>query len=187
MSESTPYNGGFAPSVDENDRYLCRSEYEEGDHLYTQCRAAGNSPADDLIHHLRDSLGSGYKLYHPAMPARKVPIMLSWKIALQSSLPVGGNKVALVGHSLGASVIVKYLSEGLLQVPVAGLFLVSTPIGVHVDGHSGNSCFNTISKPACPRSSTPSFTTVCESWVPYSHSAFYVASSCDAYSSWQSA
>ncbi len=48
-------------------------------------------------------------------------------MALQSALPVGGNKAALIGHSLGGSVIVKCLSEGLCQMPLAGLFLVGAP------------------------------------------------------------
>jgi predicted alpha/beta hydrolase family esterase len=52
---------------------------------------------------------------------------MAWKMALQSTLPVGGHKVALIGHSLGGSVIVKYLSEGLCQMPIAGLFLVGAP------------------------------------------------------------
>ena len=33
----------------------------------------------------------------------------------------------LVGHSFGASVLLKYLAEGTHKEPIAGLFLVSTP------------------------------------------------------------
>jgi predicted alpha/beta hydrolase family esterase len=61
------------------------------------------------------------------MPEPENPRYLAWKMALQSNLPVGGNSAALIGHSLGGSVIVKYLSEGLCQMPIAGLFLVGAP------------------------------------------------------------
>ncbi len=33
----------------------------------------------------------------------------------------------LVGHSLGASILLKYLSEGNAEKPVAGVFLVAPP------------------------------------------------------------
>jgi Serine hydrolase len=39
--------------------------------------------------------------------------------------PLG--EVILVGHSFGASTLLKYLSEERLKSPVAGLFLIATP------------------------------------------------------------
>ncbi len=36
-------------------------------------------------------------------------------------------EVILVGHSLGASVLLKYLSEEQVERPVAGVFLLATP------------------------------------------------------------
>jgi predicted alpha/beta hydrolase family esterase len=80
-----------------------------------------------LIRYLKESLDSNYVLHHPSMPDPENPRYQEWKMTLQATLPVGGNKVAIIGHSLGGSVIVKYLSEGLCQVPVAGLFLVGAP------------------------------------------------------------
>lgn len=80
-----------------------------------------------LIQSLEKLLGSNYVLHHPLMPAPENPRYMEWKMSLQSTLPVGGNKVAIIGHSFGGSVLVKYLSEGLCQVPIAGLFLVAAP------------------------------------------------------------
>ncbi|HMJ71546.1 MAG TPA: alpha/beta hydrolase [Cyclobacteriaceae bacterium] len=80
-----------------------------------------------LVKYLKGSLGSNYVLHHPSMPDPENPRYIEWKMMLQATLPVGGNKVAIIGHSLGGSVIVKYLSEGLCQLPVAGLFLVGVP------------------------------------------------------------
>src|SRR5688572_19556501 len=80
-----------------------------------------------LVRSLKESLGNNYVLHHPLMPDAENPRYVDWKMAIQAMLPVGGNKVAIVGHSLGGSVMLKYLSEGLCQVPVAGLFLVAAP------------------------------------------------------------
>src|ERR1700754_4544912 len=80
-----------------------------------------------LIRSLQLSLGNNYMLHHPSMPDPENPRYLEWKFKLQSTLPIGGNKIAIIGHSLGGSVVVKYLSEGLCQVPIAGLFLVGAP------------------------------------------------------------
>jgi uncharacterized protein len=130
--------------------------------------------SDDLIHYLRASLGSEYKLYHPAMPDPENPRYIPWKMALQSSMPVGGNKVVLVGHSLGGSVIVKYLSEGLLQVPVSGLFLVGAPYwgtrGWAFDEFIFEHKFET-RLPAIDH--TYIYHSRNDRWVPFSHSSFY--------------
>lgn len=80
-----------------------------------------------LVQNLKKSLDKNYVLHHSLMPDPENPRYMEWKMSLQATLPVGGNKVAIIGHSLGGSVIVKYLSEGLCQVPVAGLFLIAAP------------------------------------------------------------
>lgn len=83
--------------------------------------------SNKLVSYLSASLGKGFRLHNPPLPDTENHRYMAWKMALQSALPVGGNKAALVGHSLGGSVIVKYLSEGLCQMPIAGLFLVAAP------------------------------------------------------------
>lgn len=83
--------------------------------------------SNNFVLKLAKSLGNDFLLHSPPMPTPENPRYIAWKMALQSSLPVGGNKAALIGHSLGGSVIVKYLSEGLCQLPIAGLFLVGAP------------------------------------------------------------
>jgi serine hydrolase len=42
-------------------------------------------------------------------------------------LLAGTRRPTLVGHSLGASVLLKYLSETVRRHPLTGLFLVATP------------------------------------------------------------
>ena len=93
---------------------------------------------------------------------------------LQSALPVGGHKVALIGHSLGGSVIVKYLSEGLCQVPIAGLFLVGAPYwgtrGWAMDEFMFERGFQA-KLPDIERIFI--YHSRYDSWVPYSHAQLY--------------
>ncbi len=130
--------------------------------------------SDDLLHYLRHSLQPSFKLHNPAMPNPENPRYYDWKMRLQADLPIGSSKIALVGHSLGGSVLIKYLSEGLCQAPIVALFLVSVPFW----GTRG-----WIMKEFTP---DPDFlerlpkierTFIYHSrqdpWVPYSHAAFY--------------
>jgi predicted alpha/beta hydrolase family esterase len=130
--------------------------------------------SNNFVKHLSGSLGDGYRVYHPLMPDTGNPRYIAWKMALQSALPVGGNRAALIGHSLGGSVIVKYLAEGLCQLPIAGLFLVGAPYwglrGWSIDEFKLQRDF---------QSKLPVIDNVFiyhsrnDKWVPYSHSRAY--------------
>ncbi len=76
---------------------------------------------------LRDALGTSYDVRYPEMPAADRPGYETWKGQVAKELAALDGKVILVGHSLGASVLLKYLSEEEVEKPVAGLFLVAAP------------------------------------------------------------
>ncbi len=76
---------------------------------------------------LRDALGTSYDVRYPEMPAADRPGYETWKAQVAKELAALDGKVILVGHSLGASVLLKYLSEEEVEKPVAGLFLVAAP------------------------------------------------------------
>jgi predicted alpha/beta hydrolase family esterase len=76
---------------------------------------------------LRDALGTLYDVRYPEMPAADRPWYETWKGQIAKVLAALDEKVILVGHSLGASVLLKYLSEEEVEKPVAGLFLVAAP------------------------------------------------------------
>ena len=124
---------------------------------------------------LSKSLGNSYRVYHPLMPDPENPRYMAWKMALQSALPVGGNKAALIGHSLGGSVIIKYLTEGLCQVPLAGLFLVGAPYwgmrGWPMDEFKLQHDFHTKLPPI---DKVFIYHSRNDKWVPYSHGLAYV-------------
>jgi len=76
---------------------------------------------------LRDALGAAYEVRYPEMPDEDAPEYGAWRDCIAEELTALGSGVILVGHSLGASVLFKYLSEEDSKAPVGGLFLVAAP------------------------------------------------------------
>ena len=80
-----------------------------------------------LADYLARELAATHQVIAPAMPNAEDPDYQSWRDAIASLLTDLGDRPILVGHSLGASVLLKFLAEGTYRQPIAGLFLVSTP------------------------------------------------------------
>jgi uncharacterized protein len=80
-----------------------------------------------LVDSLKADLGQAYEVHYPAMPDADNPKYAAWKdqIAKQSAALEG--KVVLVGHSLGASLLLKWLSEAPPAQVISGLFLLAPP------------------------------------------------------------
>jgi len=76
---------------------------------------------------LRDALGAAYDLRYPKMPNEESPVYEAWRDRIARELAGLDGGIILVGHSLGASILLKYLSEEQLEKPVAGLFLIAPP------------------------------------------------------------
>ena len=76
---------------------------------------------------LQDALGVAYDVRCPKMPDEDRPVYEAWKERITKELDAPGGEVILVGHSLGASVLLKYLSEEEVEKLVAGLLLVAAP------------------------------------------------------------
>lgn len=76
---------------------------------------------------LRDMFGAAFDMRYPKMPDEDSLEYKAWKNQIAKELAAMDGEVILVGHSLGASVLLKYLSEERVGKPVAGLFLVAVP------------------------------------------------------------
>jgi len=74
---------------------------------------------------LGDALGPGYVVKAPRMPEPSNPRYQTW--ARRIAHLITGRNPVLVGHSFGASVLLKYFAETEPQPPFAGLFLIATP------------------------------------------------------------
>jgi uncharacterized protein len=80
-----------------------------------------------LAESLRNVLGAAYDLRYPRMPDADSPEYGAWRDRISEELAVPDGEMVLVGHSLGASFLLKYVSEEAVKKPVAGLFLVASP------------------------------------------------------------
>ena len=80
-----------------------------------------------LADSLRRSLVPNYDVRFPRMPGESDPSLESWKPKISSELSRTPGKPILVGHSVGGSILLRYLSEENVEKPIAGLFLLAAP------------------------------------------------------------
>ena len=96
--------------------------------LFVHGGGEGAHEADEkLAKSLQGALGNPYEVRHPEMPDEDAPEYGAWKYRIAEELAGMDGDVILVGHSLGASILLKYLSEENPETAVSGLFLVATP------------------------------------------------------------
>jgi serine hydrolase len=96
--------------------------------LFIQGGGAGAYKADQqLVVSLRRALGTAYELLYPNMPHESEPDYKNWKTQIGKKLGHLKNGAILVGHSLGGSFLLKYLSDEKVEKAIAGIFLIATP------------------------------------------------------------
>jgi hypothetical protein len=96
--------------------------------LFVHGGGEGAHEADqELAASVQNALGAGYEVRSPKMPNEDSPEYGAWRDRISKELVDIGGEVILTGHSLGASILLKYLSEEEPERPVAGAFLVATP------------------------------------------------------------
>ncbi len=78
---------------------------------------------------LQEFLGDRYVVYLPKMPNSANAVYKEWCIWFEKYLTLLDNGVILVGHSLGAVFLAKYLSEHTISKHIKATFLVAPPFG----------------------------------------------------------
>jgi len=76
---------------------------------------------------LQESLGNKFEVVYLTMPNRDNAKYREWKIWFKKLEPYLRNGVILVGHSLGAIFLTKYLSENNFTKKIKATFLVGAP------------------------------------------------------------
>lgn len=91
---------------------------------------------DDWKPWLRKKLGEKYEVILPIMPNKTNARFEEWKIWFEKIIPFFSDEIILIGHSLGASFVAKYLSENKFPKKLKGVFLVSGVFDKDFDGYT---------------------------------------------------
>ncbi|MET3697042.1 hypothetical protein SAMN05877753_101379 [Bacillus oleivorans] len=83
--------------------------------------------SSNLSAYLENELRDKYQFVIPKMPSPENPKYVRWKDQLEKELNMLNGEVILIGHSLGGSVLLKYLSEESYNLTFSGLFIISSP------------------------------------------------------------
>ncbi len=75
--------------------------------------------------HLAEDLGASFDVVRPSMPSPQNAKYEEWTLWFEKYFPMVRDDVILVGHSLGANFLAKYLSENDFPVRIAQLHLVA--------------------------------------------------------------
>ncbi len=80
-----------------------------------------------LVASLEEALGPGYTIRYPRMPDEANPDAASWKEVVAQELGRSSDGVILVGHSIGAAILLDHLGDRERGRRVAGVFLIALP------------------------------------------------------------
>lgn len=96
--------------------------------LFIQGAGKGAHQEDgELVKSLRGELGDGYSVHYPKIPGDGDTGYDDFKDRIARELDGMDGRVILVAHSVGSSVLLKYLSEEKVKTPVDGIFLIAAP------------------------------------------------------------
>src|SRR5687768_9586872 len=80
-----------------------------------------------LVDSLRNNLGEDYAVHYPHLATDESAPDFGRLRQIEKELSLINDHVILAGHSLGASMILKYLSEKVITKKITGIFLIATP------------------------------------------------------------
>ncbi len=78
---------------------------------------------------LQDELGKKFQVIKPIMPSARNAKYNEWVIWFEKLFPFLKGDIILVGHSLGANFLAKYLMENIISFNITGLHLVAGCFG----------------------------------------------------------
>lgn len=76
---------------------------------------------------LAHELGDAYEVIAPRMPNAQNAKYREWTIWFEKHVPLLGDDVILIGHSLGGVFLARYLNERAVPMRIAGTLLVAAP------------------------------------------------------------
>jgi len=80
-----------------------------------------------MVDSLKQALGDEYEVIYPKLQADESASDFGWPRQIGEKISDIKGDVILVAHSVGASVLLKYLSEEKVEKKIIGIFLLATP------------------------------------------------------------
>lgn len=80
-----------------------------------------------IVYSLGASLGSDYRVHYPQLRSDESRSDFGWPQQIGEAMNAIKGSIILAGHSLGASLILKYLSETNDPKEISGIFLLAAP------------------------------------------------------------
>jgi len=80
-----------------------------------------------LVRSLQEKLEDQYEIDYPEMPSDKSVPDFGWLQEIGKKISGAKDNFIVAGHSLGASMILKFLSENRVTKKIKGIFLLATP------------------------------------------------------------
>ena len=80
-----------------------------------------------LVGSLARELGPDYEIRYPRMPDEADPKYALWKAALKKEFAKLDDGAVLVGHSIGATILINALAEEPNDAAPSGIFLIAAP------------------------------------------------------------
>jgi predicted alpha/beta hydrolase family esterase len=80
-----------------------------------------------LVASLERELGPEYEIHYPPMPNEADPNYTLWKAALKKEFAKLDEGAILVGHSIGATILINVLAEEPPETAPSGIFLIAAP------------------------------------------------------------
>ncbi len=98
------------------------------DILFIQGGGEGGYEADkSLAASLQKALGTEYTITYPELSSDETAADFGWPQQIGTLLSQAQDGIILTAHSLGASMLLKYLSENTVDKKIAGIFLLAVP------------------------------------------------------------
>ncbi|HZR04293.1 MAG TPA: alpha/beta hydrolase [Candidatus Udaeobacter sp.] len=146
--------------------------------LFIQGGGSGAHDEDKkLVVSLRSALGASYEVRYPTMPQESDPDQNRWKHQIRKELAAVSGDLILVGHSLGGSCLLKYLSEEKTDATIAGLFFIATPYwggdGWRYDGYEAMALPEDFASKLPKGAPVFFYHSVDDEVVPFSHLSLY--------------
>ena len=96
--------------------------------LFIQGAGEGSDVEDMILKQdLQKELGLDFEVIRPEMGDEADAPYYLWKKRIQEEITVTHNPIILVGHSLGASELMRVLTEIRVETTVVGVFLLVAP------------------------------------------------------------